>query len=166
MNTLLSSHSLFFPGSAARAWYTMESRRTPTKTTKTTQPPPPAKTPPSSSRAWERAFGAAAEHRSPQLEGPGRRFGGSGDHAVAAALAVRSLDMPLLAAEVPAAAHPTPTETPMQTVLKSIMYGLINTIVCTPVMIGFAAIIFRHPAFHKDATLCAAIAAARARALV
>ena len=30
------------------------------------------------------------------------------------------------------------------------MYGVINAVVCAPVMIGFAAIIFRHPAFHAD----------------
>ena len=33
---------------------------------------------------------------------------------------------------------------------KALLYGVINTIVCTPVMIGFAAIIFRHEAFHRD----------------
>jgi hypothetical protein len=26
----------------------------------------------------------------------------------------------------------------------------VNNVVCAPVMIGFAAIIFRHPAFHAD----------------
>ena len=36
----------------------------------------------------------------------------------------------------------------MQT--KAILYGVINTIVVTPVMVGFAAIIFRHHAFHED----------------
>ena len=30
------------------------------------------------------------------------------------------------------------------------MYGVINAVVCAPVMIGFAAIIFRHKAFHED----------------
>ena len=34
--------------------------------------------------------------------------------------------------------------------LKAAMYGVINAVVCAPVMIGFAAIIFRHPAFHAD----------------
>ena len=34
--------------------------------------------------------------------------------------------------------------------LKAAMYGVINAVVCAPVMIGFAAIIFRHPAFHTD----------------
>ena len=34
--------------------------------------------------------------------------------------------------------------------LKAAMYGVINAVVVAPVMIGFAAIIFRHPAFHAD----------------
>ena len=35
-------------------------------------------------------------------------------------------------------------------VLRSMLYGVINAVVCAPVMIGFAAIIFRNPAFHRD----------------
>ena len=36
---------------------------------------------------------------------------------------------------------------------KAAVYGLINAVVVAPVMIGFAAIIFRHPAFHADAQM-------------
>ena len=36
------------------------------------------------------------------------------------------------------------------TVVRALLYGVINAIVVAPVMIGFAAIIFRHPAFHKE----------------
>ena len=41
--------------------------------------------------------------------------------------------------------------TDRSTLLKGLMYGLINAVVVSPVMIGFAAIIFRHKAFHEDA---------------
>ena len=37
------------------------------------------------------------------------------------------------------------------------MYGVINAVVVAPVMIGFAAIIFRHPAFHEDPTVYPAL---------
>lgn len=40
-----------------------------------------------------------------------------------------------------------------QSVVKAMLYGLINTIVVTPVMVGFAAIIFRHKAFHQDVAI-------------
>ena len=46
-----------------------------------------------------------------------------------------------------AAAAPEPW---YQSFIKSCLYGLINTVVVTPVMVGFAAIIFRHKAFHED----------------
>ena len=38
----------------------------------------------------------------------------------------------------------------LQNIVKAMLFGLITTIVVTPVMIGFAAIIFRHHAFHAD----------------
>ena len=41
--------------------------------------------------------------------------------------------------------------------LKSSLYGIINAIVVAPVMIGFAAIIFRHRAFHEDPAVYAAL---------
>ncbi|EOD04916.1 hypothetical protein EMIHUDRAFT_460215 [Emiliania huxleyi CCMP1516] len=36
-------------------------------------------------------------------------------------------------------------------VTKALIYGCINAVVCAPVMISFASIIFRHPTFHRDA---------------
>ena len=50
----------------------------------------------------------------------------------------------------PTPAEPPPPQSMAQTVLRALMYGLINTVVCAPVMIGFAAIIFRHQDFHRD----------------
>ena len=41
-------------------------------------------------------------------------------------------------------------EDAIKTSFKALLYGVINAIACTPVMIGFAAIIFRHEAFHRD----------------
>ena len=41
-------------------------------------------------------------------------------------------------------------DTAYTTHLKAAMYGVINAVVVAPVMVGFAAIIFRHPAFHTD----------------
>ena len=41
-------------------------------------------------------------------------------------------------------------ESDLQATIKALLYGLINCIVVTPVMIGFAAIIFRHHSFHRD----------------
>lgn len=59
-----------------------------------------------------------------------------------------------------AASMPSPPKTPgtvaaeeapfLESFVKSCLYGLINTVVVAPVVVGFAAIIFRHPAFHKD----------------
>ena len=46
-------------------------------------------------------------------------------------------------------------ETWLQSQVKAILYGVINMIVVTPVMIGFAAIIFRHHAFHRDPAIYA-----------
>ena len=46
-----------------------------------------------------------------------------------------------------------PSETGLEAHLKAAMYGVINAVVVAPVMIGFAAIIFRHPAFHADPTV-------------
>ena len=41
--------------------------------------------------------------------------------------------------------------------LKAAMYGVINAVVVAPVMVGFAAIIFRHPAFHADPSVYPAL---------
>ena len=42
-----------------------------------------------------------------------------------------------------------------QSTIRSVLYGVINTVVVAPVMIGFAAIIFRHKAFHTDPSVYA-----------
>ena len=61
------------------------------------------------------------------------------------------LDLPLLGAtKAPAAAPAALEESGATAAFKAILYGFINTIVVTPVMIGFCAIIFRHEAFHRD----------------
>ena len=41
--------------------------------------------------------------------------------------------------------------------LRAVMYGVINAVVVTPVMIGFAAIIFRDQAFHQDPAVYATL---------
>ena len=64
----------------------------------------------------------------------------------------RDLDAPLLGGS----GSPTPQpadaaeERGVQAIVKPLLYGFINTIVVTPVMIGFCAIIFRHEDFHRD----------------
>lgn len=40
---------------------------------------------------------------------------------------------------------------------KALIYGLINSVVCVPVMIAFAAIIFRNPRFHSDPAVYASL---------
>lgn len=62
----------------------------------------------------------------------------------------RSSDLkaPLMQVATPVALPPA--ESPTVARAKALLYGLINTIVVAPVMIGFAAIIFRHEAFHED----------------
>ena len=71
--------------------------------------------------------------------------------------AAKALREPLLArgdqeAGAASGAQPPPPsdDTAYTAHLKAAMYGVINAVVCAPVMIGFAAIIFRHPAFHAD----------------
>ena len=71
--------------------------------------------------------------------------------------AAKALREPLLARgdqEAGAASGAQPPQPSYDTAyaahLKAAMYGVINAVVCAPVMIGFAAIIFRHPAFHAD----------------
>ena len=71
--------------------------------------------------------------------------------------AAKALREPLLArgdqeAGAASGAQPPPPsdDTAYAVHLKAAMYGVINAVVCAPVMIGFAAIIFRHPAFHAD----------------
>ncbi|KOO26113.1 sulfate permease family, partial [Chrysochromulina tobinii] len=70
----------------------------------------------------------------------------------------RELAVPLLGATKAPVAAPAPAaleESGATAALKAILYGFINTIVVTPVMIGFCAIIFRHEAFHRDPTVYA-----------
>jgi SulP family sulfate permease len=50
----------------------------------------------------------------------------------------------------PSSTVPPSGDTAYATHLKAAMYGVINTVVVAPVVVGFAAIIFRHPAFHVD----------------
>jgi len=70
----------------------------------------------------------------------------------------RELAVPLLGATKAPVAAPAPAaleESGATAAPKAILYGFINTIVVTPVMIGFCAIIFRHEAFHRDPTVYA-----------
>ena len=112
-------------------------------------------TPPSSQRLeWETAF---------------QRSANSGTNMVVPRLGTansprsdRPLEMPLLGDSMPVspmpAAKTAPGELPtgaaaesqLQSIIKALLYGVINMIVVTPVMIGFAAIIFRHHSFHRD----------------
>ena len=46
---------------------------------------------------------------------------------------------------------PAEEESRSVAVTKALIYGCINAVVCAPVMISFASIIFRHPTFHRDA---------------
>lgn len=63
---------------------------------------------------------------------------------------VKDLDVPLLDAKPTSPEQPKVQETWLEAQFKAMLYGIINMVVVTPVMIGFAAIIFRHNAFHKD----------------
>ena len=118
---------------------------------------------PIKSDQWEKAFAEGAErgvyansplfHSAGLAASPGRgeRFSPSED---------KMLAMPLVSNEAPSAAggggskgggaDGAAAESAVQGAVKALLYGLINTIVVTPVMIGFAAIIFRHEGFHRD----------------
>ena len=57
--------------------------------------------------------------------------------------------------EAPLLSAPSPETGGKGVLFRAILYGVINAVVVAPVMIGFAAIIFRHKAFHTDAAVFA-----------
>ena len=116
---------------------------------------------------WDSAFAAGAARQgfesSPLFHSAGLAASPGRSRA---SIGVADTELPLLPNEAPgaaaglsggldqkpggAASADAENESALQSTVKALLYGLINTIVVTPVMIGFAAIIFRHNAFHRD----------------
>ena len=109
---------------------------------------------------WQQVFESSAEQRveaSEELFGAGRigvRRNISGENLgllggeSRSARASKNLDEALLGGKDGGGGGKDAD--PLAAAFKALLYGLINTIVVTPVMIGFAAIIFRHESFRAD----------------